>query len=223
MNNGYGSVGTNTFLGHHHGNGFADYIGTSHHNKLCPACLRVGTDNHLLDTGRGTGQESGFIAADHQTAYIRGMECIHVLVRIDGINHLFFVNMLGQRQLNQNAVDIRVIVVFTDQSQQIRFGDIFGLIILNFIKSNRQRCFYLQGYIADRRRVVAHKDGCQTGYFAVFGLYLFNVFFDFSQNSLSYLGSANNFCGHPISPDMVRQRRKNRTAPFPFPDWLNFD
>jgi hypothetical protein len=50
------------------------------------------------------------------------MESVHILVRIDGIENFFFINVFGQGQLDQDTVDAVVLVVLVDQRQQIRFG-----------------------------------------------------------------------------------------------------
>ena len=34
------------------------------------------------------------------------MKAVHILGRIDGVNDLLRVDLLGQRQLHQNAVDL---------------------------------------------------------------------------------------------------------------------
>ena len=80
------------------------------------------------------GQKLGFIAADHKASDIDRMEGVNVLIRVDGVKNFFVVNMLGQRQLDQDTINFRVVIVFINQCQKICFRDVFGLIILDFVK-----------------------------------------------------------------------------------------
>ncbi len=54
-------------------------------NNLRPFCFNTGTNNHLLDTGGGTGRKLDFITANHKPTHIDRMKSIHIFVRINGI------------------------------------------------------------------------------------------------------------------------------------------
>ena len=42
----------------------------------------------------------------HNFAYVCGVECIHVLFRINGQDNLILIDVLGKRKLNQDTVDL---------------------------------------------------------------------------------------------------------------------
>jgi hypothetical protein len=46
------------------------------------------------------------------------MKAVHVLVRIDGIENFFLINVFGQGKLNQDAVNAFILVVFVDQASR---------------------------------------------------------------------------------------------------------
>ena len=71
--------------------------------------------------------------------------------------------MLGHRQLDQDAVDLGVLVVFVDQGQQGGLSDVRGLIVLDGVEPQLMGGLLLGGDVADGGRVFAHQDGDQAG------------------------------------------------------------
>ena len=61
--------------------------------------------------------------AGHQHAGIENAETIHVFGGIDRFDHLARVDMLGQRQLDQNTVNGRICVQDADTFKQLFFGE----------------------------------------------------------------------------------------------------
>ena len=53
---------------------------------------------------------------------ILGMKSVDVLARIDGVDDALRIDVLGQRQLHQNAVDPVVGIKPGDQRQQLGFA-----------------------------------------------------------------------------------------------------
>ena len=98
------------------------------------------------------------------------MEGVHVLVGIDGVEHLVGIDVFGQGQLDQDAVDLGVLVVFVDQGQEGRLADVGGLIVLNGIEAQFMGGLLLGGDIADGAGIFPHQDGDQAGGDVVFGL-----------------------------------------------------
>ena len=72
-------------------------------------------------TGRGARRKFDLRTADHQPSDVDRMKPVDVLVRVDGIEHLLFIDVLGQRQLDQNTVDLILVVLLFDQVQQVFF------------------------------------------------------------------------------------------------------
>ncbi len=54
------------------------------------------------------------LTTDHQPTHIDRVKTVHVLIRINGIQHFFFIDVLGQRKLHQNPVNGIVVVVLFD-------------------------------------------------------------------------------------------------------------
>jgi len=54
-----------------------------------------------------------------QAADIVGVEAVHIFIRTDALEQQRGVQVLGQRQLHQDAVDGRVFVELVDQGEQI--------------------------------------------------------------------------------------------------------
>ena len=121
---------------HHVGDGFADDIGTPHHNHFSTFGFNSGAYDHLLDTGRGTRWKFNFVAADHQTTNIHRMKSVHIFVRINGVEHFLLVDVFGQRQLDQDAIDAVILIVLVDQGQKIRLGYVFRLGVLDLGKTD---------------------------------------------------------------------------------------
>ena len=63
------------------------------------------------------------------------MKAIHVLFGIDGVEDLRLIDLFGKGQLNQNAVDLRIFIVFIDEGKQSLFCDIIRLVVLDGVKS----------------------------------------------------------------------------------------
>ncbi len=63
------------------------------------------------------------LPADDQRADIVEMEAVDILLRRDCLQHLGHVDVLGQRQLNEDAVDIVICIELADQDQQLLVGD----------------------------------------------------------------------------------------------------
>ena len=98
------------------------------------------------------------------------MEGVHVLVGIDGVEHLVGIDVFGQGQLDQDAVNVGVLVVFLDQGQEGRLGNVGRLIVLNGMKAQFMGGLLLGGDIADGGGIFPHQDGDQAGDDVVFGL-----------------------------------------------------
>ena len=164
---------------HHVGNRLTDNVRTPDDNHFGTACFNSGAYNHFLDAGRGAGRKFDFLAADHQTAHIDRVESIHILVRINGIEHLFFIQMLWQRKLNQNTMNGIVVVVLVDQTQQRFLGNILRLAVLNFLKTQFIGSFDFQRYIRNGSGVFPDQNGYQTRHDAVLFFNFCHLIFNF--------------------------------------------
>ncbi len=67
---------------------------------------------------------------DPEAADVQGMEAVDVLVGVDGVQDLLGIDVLGQRQLNENAVDVLVRVQALHERQDLVLGRRLGELVL---------------------------------------------------------------------------------------------
>jgi hypothetical protein len=75
------------------------------------------------------------IVADQDAAHVHRMEGVHVLVGVDGQQDLVGIDVLGQRQLHQDAVDLGSLLYFSrraSRASSVMSGD---LIVLDGVKA----------------------------------------------------------------------------------------
>ncbi len=148
------------FLDHDGHHGFAHDVGAAHHHHFLTLGIAVGPIDELLAARRGAGQEG--IVADQDAAHVHRMEGVHVFVGINAVEHLVGIDVLGQGQLHQDAVDLGVLVVLVQEGQQGRFGDIRLLVVLDGIETELVGGLLFGGDVADGAGVLAHQDGDQA-------------------------------------------------------------
>ena len=156
-------IGARSLLQHHVGDRFAHDVGASDHHHLGAVGFHSRPHDHFLNPGRRTGREFDLGAADHQAPHVDRMEAVHVFVRIDGIEHFFFIDVFGQRKLNQNAVYGVILVVLVNQCQKIRFAEMARLIVLNLFESEAFGGLDLERHIGNGGRILPDQDGHQAG------------------------------------------------------------
>ena len=90
-------------------------------------------------------------------AHVHGMKAVHVLARIDAQQHATRVDVLGQRQLHQNAVDLRIGVQTVDQREQVRLGHLCRLGEGLVIQPGLVAGLALHPHVGRRRGILAHE------------------------------------------------------------------
>ena len=96
------------------------------------------------------------------------MEPVHVLGRVDRVDHQIFVQVARQWQLNQDAMHRRVSVQLLDQRQQIGLGRVRVQLVLKRIHAHFYGLLALGPDINLRRGVFAHQHNRQAGGDTVF-------------------------------------------------------
>ena len=67
------------------------------------------------------------------------MESVNVLVGVDGVDHRGLVDVLGERELDQDAVDLGIAIQLANQGQQFGLAGLGGERVLNdFMPSSWQ-------------------------------------------------------------------------------------
>src|SRR6185312_15075862 len=91
-----------------HRDWLADNIAAANDDCMLAADGEVAALENFDDACRRAGGESG--AAGLEFAGIHGMESIHIFGWRDGVEEKLGVDLLGKRELNQDAVDVVSIV-----------------------------------------------------------------------------------------------------------------
>ena len=97
-----------------------------------------------------------------QQAYVRDVEPVDILGRINRVDHQILVQMFGQRQLHQNPVDLGIGVQLLDQRQQFRFGRLHVQLVLDRFHANLDGHLALGADIDLAGRVLSHQHNRQT-------------------------------------------------------------
>ena len=145
----------------------------------------------------GTGQKARL--AKHHLANIDRMKAIHILVRINGIEHLGLINVFRQGELDQDAVNCRVIVVFVNQGKQVLFtgigrqGHLFGM------NAKIMSGFVFGCDVGLGSRIVSNQHGDKTGNQIMFLFKPGNLGPQLFANRLCSFGSADYLCTHTYS------------------------
>jgi hypothetical protein len=62
----------------------------------------------------------------HSRPTLTGMEAVDVLVGMIAVQHLLGIDVLGQRQLHQNAVARRIVIELVDEGQHVGLARLGG-------------------------------------------------------------------------------------------------
>ena len=112
-------------------------------------------------TAKRCAGHHAFLPRGQQT-HIGNAKPVHILGRINRVDHKVFVQMIGQRQLHQNTMHRRVIVQAVNQCQQIGLRG-FGIqLVLIGIHPDLDGHLSLGAHINLRCGVFAHQHHGQT-------------------------------------------------------------
>ena len=146
----------------HHGHGLAYDVGAAdHHGVLAAQILHADGFQHLHAAVGSAGLEANF--THHQRTGAGHVEAVHILGGGDGFDDLVVVNMLGQGQLHQNAVDAGVVVQRFDAGQQLGFSHGSVVLFQHGMKAHVFAGLDLVAHIDLRGLVVAHQNDGQAG------------------------------------------------------------
>ena len=95
-------------------------------------------------------------------ADILRMKAVNILARIDGVDDALRIDMLGQRQLHQDAVDPVVGIEPGDQRQQLGFAGCRRQVLLKALDAGSGRRLALVADIDLARRIVADQNSAKS-------------------------------------------------------------
>ncbi len=100
-----------------HRHRLADDLAAADDDRLLPSQLHsVLLEHHHHTRGRSRDEER---LAEIQTAGVQNVEAVDVLVGIDGAEHRRLVHVIWKRQLDEDAVDLRVVVEVVDERENL--------------------------------------------------------------------------------------------------------
>ena len=142
------------------GHGLAHDVAAAHDDDVLARDLHAAALQELLNAMRGAGQEAGL--SDHHLADVHRMESVHILVGGDGLDHAVFVDVLGERHLNENAVHRVIVVQLLNQGEEVLLGGIRIEAVLVGFDSQLLAGSGLVPHVDLRGRIFAHQDHRQA-------------------------------------------------------------
>ena len=91
--------------------GLADDLAASDDDDVLTRRVMAVANEHLANTGGSRGSEP--FTALGQQADVEGVEGVHVLLGVDGLDDGILIDMIGQRQLDKDAVNVRIVAETT--------------------------------------------------------------------------------------------------------------
>ena len=110
------------FLEHQLSHGLANDVAAAQNHTFLSRCGNF-IAFEQCDNAKGCGRNKTGQAQCHATC-IHWVNTVNILVVINGIDHLLLVNVLGQRQLNDEAVNIGIIVQSANAVEKLFLGSI---------------------------------------------------------------------------------------------------
>src|SRR3979409_2192950 len=124
------------------------------------------------------------------------MKTIHVLRRIDRLDHGSFIYILLQWELDEDAVNSSVVIEIADQFEQFVLTGFLGQMMLFGCNPNFAGEKYFVFDIDPGRNIVADQHAHKTRRLAMFGDKLSYLFYDLYFYILRDPDSTQNFCSH---------------------------
>ncbi len=148
------------FLQQHQRHGLADDVAAANHHGMLAAQIVADAVQHLHAAIRRAGPEARL--AHHQGAGAGDVETVHVFCRCNRFNDFLRINVRGQRQLHQDAVDGGVLVERFHARQQFGFGQGGGVLLQHRVQAGVMAGLDLVAHIDLAGRVFADQHHGQT-------------------------------------------------------------
>ena len=174
-------------LHHQLGHRLSHNVRATQNHAFLSACLNAITAQERQNSQRCGRDETR--QSDGHTAHVNRVEAVYVLAIVNGFNDALLVDMLGQRQLYDEAVHVGIVV----QDMHTLQEPLLGHIVLKADERRLETALltgqHLVLHIGFRATVVPHEYSSQMGLFATRGHYLShflgNLRLDGSRRSFS--------------------------------------
>ena len=162
----HGSVARISLLHHEHRHGFAHDVATSQHDTF----LSLGLNLITLQQFQNSVRSSRHITrqADGHPTYVDGMETVHILAVIDGLDDLLLGNVLRERQLDDESVYIVILIQLTHLGQQFLFRHIRLVTDERRLETANLASLHLIGHIGLASSIVSDQNRRQMRTLASF-------------------------------------------------------
>src|SRR5208282_459701 len=117
-----------------HGDRLAHNVAASDYHGFLPGDRNLAALQNLHDAGRRAGHQSWTLR--RKVAHVHGMESVYVFGGIDRQQNLLGIDVRGQRQLNQDAVDFVAAVQAGDEGEQFFGSHAFGGRVLFAVEAD---------------------------------------------------------------------------------------
>ena len=112
------------------------------HDGTCPLQVHVRLGEQLHDARRRAGHER-LGAVVHEEAGVGGGEPVDVLGRVDQADELILVEVIGQRQLEQDAVHPLILVEGANQLRELLRRDVAARLVVERLDADLGRVLTL--------------------------------------------------------------------------------
>ena len=133
------------------------------------------------------------------------MKPVHILVGMDGGNHLVGIDLGGQRQLHQNPVHRGIGIQLFNQSEQIRLGRFRGQDMFDGSQTRFRGHFDLGAHIDLTGGIIAHQHNRQTGLLSVHALIMGRLSGHFFPQRGRNHFAVNPLCRHEGDPSLFNR------------------
>ena len=147
------------------GHGFADDVRAANHHGVFAGQITAGVFEQLHAAAGGAGRQH--VAALTQPADVFAVKPVDILAWRDGLQRKGFCDVVGQRQLQEDAVDAGITVQFGDQFQQLRLRGVFAQAVLQRANAGFFGTQDLVAHVDLTGRVFAHQNHRQRRFDAV--------------------------------------------------------
>ena len=188
------------------GHGLADDVGVADDDGVGAGEVGAdGVDDHHA-AERGAGDEA--VRALDEAACVDGMQAIDVFGGVDGGHDAERADVVGERELDEDAVDVVAEVEGLDEVEHAAFGGVGG----NGDDLGEEACFFgallLAANVDVAGGVVADDDDAQAGAAGEVRSFGYGGGYDFVRE----FAAVNDLCTHLIQSNLARCRGGTRTA-----------
>ena len=156
-------------LHEHQRGGHADDVGPADHNRVLPFEIHPGALEQNDATLGGAGHEERLVALHAELTDVEGVEAVDVLLQRDLREYLLLVHVLGQRELDEDAVAVGIGVEVANNLKHVLLAGVLGHLLVKRDDTGLVARLALHANVRLRVGAAAHDDHGEAGSLAVLG------------------------------------------------------